>query len=175
MRRFLNSIYTGSGVLAGIFLILIGALSLAQILGRVLGFDAYSFDDFAGFCMAASSFLGLAHTYGRNEQIRVAILIDHVHGTKRMVMEAICLAACTFLIGYFSWYAGDMVLTSYQINDVSQGLVAVPLWIPQSGMALGLTILTVALFDDLLTVLARGTPSYLRAAQEKAGHLSENI
>ena len=175
MRKILNVIYTGSGVLAGIFLVLIGALSLAQIGGRLLGFDAYSFDDFAGFCMAASSFLGLAHTYRHNEHIRVAILIDRVHGTARHVMEALCLAACTFLIGYFSWWAGDMVITSYQINDVSQGLVAVPLWIPQSGMALGLIIMTVALFDDLLVLLARGTPSYLLAAQEKAHSLSENI
>ena len=175
MRKSLEMLYAGSGVLAGIFLILIAALSLAQIGGRVLGFDAYSFDDFAGFCMAASSFLGLAHTYRRNEQIRVAILVDRMHGKPRKVMEALCLAASTYLIGYFAWYATDMVITSYQINDVSQGLVAVPLWIPQGGMAIGLIVMTIALFDDLLTLLARGTPSYILAAQEKSGALSENI
>jgi TRAP-type C4-dicarboxylate transport system permease small subunit len=175
MRTFLDGIYTGSGVLAGIFLILIAALSLAQICGRLLGFDAYSFDDFAGFCMAASSFLGLAHTYRRNEQIRVAIVVDRLTGSKRKVMEALCLAASTFLVGYFAWYAADMVVTSYQINDVSQGLVAVPLWIPQSGMALGLAIMTLALFDDLLTLLVGGTPSYLAAEQVKKIAMSENI
>ncbi|HUX24648.1 MAG TPA: TRAP transporter small permease, partial [Burkholderiales bacterium] len=66
MRRFLDVLYTGSGILAGVFLILIAVLTLAQIGGRLLDFDAYSYDDFAGFCMAASSFLGLAHTYRRN-------------------------------------------------------------------------------------------------------------
>ena len=49
MKKFLDWLYTGSGVLAGIFLVLIAVLSLAQISGRVLGFAAYSFDDFAGF------------------------------------------------------------------------------------------------------------------------------
>ena len=54
MRKFLDLLYTGSGILAGVFLVLIAALSLTQICGRLLGFYAYSFDDFAGFCMAAS-------------------------------------------------------------------------------------------------------------------------
>ena len=175
MRKLVDWLYTGSGVLAGVFLILIAALSLAQICGRALGFAAYSFDDFAGFSMAASSFLGLAHTYRHNEQIRVAIVIDRFSGGKRRVLETLCLTASTFLIGFFAWYAADMVLTSYQINDVSQGLVAVPLWLPQSGMALGLAIMTIALLDDLITVLARGTPSYLLAEQNKKIAMSENI
>lgn len=175
MRKLLDWLYTGSGVLAGVFLILIAALSLAQICGRLFGFDAYSFDDFAGFCMAASSFLGLAHTYRRNEHIRVAILIDRLGGGRRRALELLCLAASTFLIAYFAWYAADMVLFSYQNNDVSQGLVAVPLWLPQSGMALGLAIMTIALLEDLVTVIARGTPSYIVAEQSKKVAMSENI
>lgn len=175
MRKFLDWLYTGSGVLAGIFLILIAVLSLAQISGRVLGFAAYSFDDFAGFCMAASSFLGLAHTYRRNEHIRVALVVDRFSGDTRRRLEILCLGASTFLVGFFAWWAVDMVLTSYQINDVSQGLVAVPLWLPQGGMALGLAILTIAMFDDLIVVLKRGTPSYLVAEQSKKTALSENI
>ena len=175
MRKSLEWLYTGAGVLAGVFLILIAALSLAQIGGRLLGFDAYSFDDFAGFCMAASSFLGLAHTYRRSEHIRVTIAVDRLHGRARLTAETLCLAASAFLIGFFAWYALDMVIISYQINDVSQGLVAVPLWWPQSGMALGLIIMFVALLDDLVVLLRRGTPSYMVAEQEKKIAMSENI
>jgi TRAP-type C4-dicarboxylate transport system permease small subunit len=175
MRKYLEWLYTGSGILAGVFLIMIAILSLAQIGGRVLGFDAYSFDDFAGFCMAASSFLGLAHTYRRNEHIRVSMLVDRLGIGKRRVLEGLCLTVGTFLIGYFAWYAGDNVLTSYQINDVSQGLVAVPLWIPQSGMALGLLIMTIAMLDDLIIVIARGIPSYIVVEQSKKIAMSEHI
>jgi len=175
MRKSLDWLYTGSGVLAGIFLILIAALSLAQICGRLLGFAAYSFDDFAGFCMAASSFLGLAHTYRRNEHIRVGILVDRFTGGKRRALETLCLAASTFLIGFFAWYAIDMAWTSHMINDVSQGLVSVPLWLPQGGMALGLVIMAIALLEDLITVLALGTPSYIVAEQSKKIAMSENI
>ena len=175
MRKRLEWLYTGSGVLAGVFLTLIALLSLAQIGGRTLGFAAYSFDDFAGFCMAASSFLGLAHTYRRNEHIRVALLIDRFSGGTRRVLEIVCLTASAFMIGFFAWYATDMAWTSHVINDVSQGLVPVPLWLPQSGMALGLIIMAIALLDDLIAVLAGGTASYLAAEQSKKIATSENI
>ncbi len=175
MRKLLDWLYTGSGILAGVFLILIAVLSLAQICGRLLGFAAYSFDDFAGYCMAASSFLGLAHTYRRNEHIRVALLVDRFSGGKRRLLETLCLTASTFLIGFFAWYATDMAWTSYAIDDVSQGLVPVPLWVPQSGMALGLLIMSIALLDDLVAALTGGTPSYLVAEQSKKIAMSENI
>jgi len=175
MRKLLDWLYTGSGILAGVFLILIAVLSLAQICGRLLGFAAYSFDDFAGYCMAASSFLGLAHTYRRNEHIRVALLVDRFSGGKRRLLETLCLTASTFLIGFFAWYATDMAWTSYAIDDVSQGLVPVPLWVPQSGMALGLLIMSIALLDDLVAVLTGGMPSYLVAEQSKKIAMSENV
>ncbi len=175
MRKGLEWLYMGSGVLAGVFLTLIAVLSLLQIGGRTLGFAAYSFDDFAGYCMAASSFLGLAHTYRRNEHIRVALVIDRLSGAKRNALEILCVAASSFLVGYFAWYATDMAWTSHVINDVSQGLVPVPLWLPQSGMALGLIIMAVALADDLVVLIAGGTPSYLVAGQSKKTAMSENL
>ncbi len=175
MRKILEWLYTGSGILAGVFLVLIAALTLAQISGRLLGFAAYSFDDFAGFCMAASSFLGLAHTYRRNEHIRVALVIDRLHGRARRAMELLCLAASSFLVAFFAWYTVDMSWTSHVINDVSQGLVAVPLWLPQSGMALGLIIMTIALLDDLVVMISGGMPSYLVAEQSKQVAMSENL
>jgi hypothetical protein len=56
-----------------------------------------------------------------------------------------------------------MVWFSYATHDVSQGLVPVPLWIPQAAMALGLATLFVALLDDLVVVLAGKAPAHGRA------------
>ena len=148
MRGALDRLYHASGVLAGFFLVCIAVMTLAQIGGRLLGIAARSYDDFAGFAMAASFFLGLAWTLRCGEHIRVTLLVHHLHGGKRRVMEIACLVVSLFLCAYFAWYAVDMTWTSYQLNDVSQGLVAVPLWIPQLAMALGTVILLVALMDE---------------------------
>ncbi|MBI3371331.1 MAG: TRAP transporter small permease [Betaproteobacteria bacterium] len=168
MRTALDWLYRASGVLAGFFLVCIAAMTLAQIGGRLLSFAARSFDDFAGFSMAASFFLGLAWTMRCGEHIRVSLLLQNMHDGKRRAFEIICLAVSLFLCGYFAWYTVDMTWTSYQLNDVSQGLVAVPLWIPQSGMALGLVVLVIALADDLLVTFIGGTSSYQAAEAKKA-------
>ena len=164
MRATLNAVYRGSGVLAGFFLVAIGVMSLIQVVGRQLGFAAHSYDEFAGYCMAASSFLGLAWTLRCNEQIRMTIIVSMFKGGLRRALEILCLALAIFMVGYFAWASIAMVWTSYSLNDVSQGLVPITLWIPQSGMALGLVILLLAFVDDLLVVLTGGTPSY-QAAQ----------
>ena len=105
----------------------------------------------------------------------MALVVDRFSGGKRRLLETLCLTASTFLIGFFAWYATDMAWTSYAIDDVSQGLVPVPLWVPQSGMALGLLIMSIALLDDLVAALTGGTPSYLVAEQSKKIAMSENI
>jgi TRAP-type C4-dicarboxylate transport system permease small subunit len=168
LRAALDALYRASGALAGFFLVCIAVMTLAQIGGRLLGFAARSYDDFAGFAMAASFFLGLAWTLRCGEHIRVSLLLHNLGSRARRAMEIACLATSLFLCAYFAWYAIDMTWTSYELNDVSQGLVAVPLWIPQLGMALGLLVLVIALAEDLLVALAGGAPSYEVAEAKKA-------
>jgi hypothetical protein len=67
-----------------------------------------------------------------------------------------------------------MTVTSYQLGDVSQGLVPVPLWIPQSGMALGLVVLFIAVADDLVQVL-RGTETSYDAAARRKGSVQSAV
>jgi TRAP-type C4-dicarboxylate transport system permease small subunit len=168
MRFALNAIYKGSGLLAGFFLVAIAVLSLIQICGRLLGVAASSYDEFAGYCMAASSFLGLAWTLRTNEHIRMTLAIGRASGGLRRALEILCLAVAAAMTGYFCWSSMAMVWTSYKLHDVSQGLVPITLWIPQSGMALGLAILLLAFVDDLLVTLSGGTPSYDIAAAAKS-------
>ncbi len=160
MRRTLNMLYQGSGLLAGFFLVWVAILSLTQIVGRLLGYGAHSFDEFAGYGMAASSFLGLAWTFRCNEHIRVTLAIGRARGGLRRAFEVLCLVVAAILIGFFCWHTMSMVWTSFELNDVSQGLMPVKLWIPQSGLALGLMVMLIALIDDLLVALRGGTPSY---------------
>jgi hypothetical protein len=80
-----------------------------------------------------------------------------------------------FVVAYFAWFAIGMTWFSYTFGDVSQGLIAVKLWIPQSGMAAGLLVLAVALLDDLIVVLRGGEASYQRAAAARPLSISENI
>ncbi len=53
-----------------------------------------------------------------------------------------------------------MTHDSWRFGDLSPGLLAVPIWIPQSVMLAGLTILTIAFVDELALILKGRVPGY---------------
>jgi TRAP-type C4-dicarboxylate transport system permease small subunit len=57
-----------------------------------------------------------------------------------------------------------------EINDLSTGLIAIPLWIPQVGMALGAVVLFIAVVEQLV-VVATGGPLIEEPTDEEATHL----
>jgi len=169
MRRFLARLYSFCGGLAAVFLVGVCLCSLYSIGGGLFGYVARSADDFAGFSMAASSFLALAYAFGHGEHIRVTLFLDKFTGAPRRWMELWCLAAGAFLSGFFAYYSVKSTYVSWQLNDVSQGLIPVPLWIPQSAMALGTTVLFIAVVEKLVDV-ARGG-AYLRVTAAEDAHI----
>ncbi len=172
LRRALDMLYRGSGALAALFLVLIALAVLLQVganavdaivaaaTGSAMGLVVPSYAEFTGFFLAASSFLGLAYTLKAGAHIRVGLAITLLPRRARQAVEAWCCLAGAALSGYFAVYAMLLVLESLEFDDRATGMVPVPLWIPQSAVALGLAVLTVALVDELVTVLRGRTPTY---------------
>ena len=160
LRRLLDGIYLGAGVLAGLFLIAIFLLMMALSAGRQFGLNVPAGDDFTSWCMAAMAFLGLAHTFKRGELIRVGLLVDRLRGRTRHLVEIAALLLGCLITGLFALNAVFLVWDSFSFNDVAQGVVAMPLWIPQTGFATGLVILFMAFVDEFVIVLRGHPPSY---------------
>jgi TRAP-type C4-dicarboxylate transport system permease small subunit len=160
IRTLLEGLYLAAGYLAGFFLIVIFLLMMSLSLGREVGINVPAGDDFAAWSMAAMAFLGLAHTFKSGELIRVGLILDRLPAASRRAVEIFCLLIGSGVIGFFAWYAVHMTYDSYRFNDISQGVVAVPLWIPQLGFSVGLTILAVAFLDELVHVLTGHAPRY---------------
>jgi TRAP-type C4-dicarboxylate transport system permease small subunit len=160
VRRFLDWLYLFSGMAAGGFLLAIFVLMLLLSAGRPLGLNVRSGDEFIGWCMVAVSFLALAHTFRSAEMIRVGLLIDRFSGRKRWYFEIFSLVSGSILVGYFAWFAYRMTYFSWLISEPSQGVIVIPIWIPQSAMAVGLIILFIAFIDELIHVARGGAPHY---------------
>jgi TRAP-type C4-dicarboxylate transport system permease small subunit len=160
IRKCLDGLYLGAGYLAGAFMVAIFVLMMALSIGREINLNIPAGDDFASWCMAAMAFLGLAHTFRHGEMIRVGLIIDLFEGRKRWYFEIFSLLLGCGFIGFFAYYAVQMNWQSWQFNDMSQGVVIVPMWIPQLGYSVGLVILLIALVDELIHVLTGGEPRY---------------
>ncbi|OYU99763.1 MAG: TRAP transporter permease DctQ [Burkholderiales bacterium PBB5] len=148
MRRALDTLYDGAAALAALCMVGLLAMVLASVLGRQLGFNLPGTDAYAGYLMAASGFLALAHTL--NEHIRVTLLLHTLRGTPRRALELWALAAATALAGISAFYSVRLAWQSHAFNDLSTGNDATPLWIPQLGMAAGSAVLAIALADELV-------------------------
>lgn len=154
MRNALDRLYDAAGYLAAFFMVGILAMVLASVVGRLAGFNLRGSDAYAGYCMAAASFLALAHTLKRGEHIRVTLFLDRFGGRLRRPLDLWSHIAGTFFCAILAFYSARLAWQSRLFNDVSQGNDATPLWIPQLGMAAGAIVLLVAMVDDLV-LLAR--------------------
>jgi len=74
--RILDGLYVAGGVLASLFLIAILLLIVAQMVARWTTTTFSGAPNYAGYCMAAASFLAFAHALNRGAHIRVSILLN---------------------------------------------------------------------------------------------------
>ena len=173
MRVFLDRLYLFAGFAAGGFMVLIFLLMMVLSAGRPLGINIPAGDDFVSWCMAAMAFLGLAHTLRSGEMIRVGLLIDRFEGrTKRIIEITALIIGCGFT-GFFAWSAVKMNYQSYLFGDMSQGVIAIRMWLPQLGYSSGLVILFIAFVDELVHVLSGGEPRYERPKPQTAEEVIE--
>ena len=156
LRKILDSIYLAAGILAALCLIAFLLLIVMQMLARWTGEVFPGAPNYAGYAMAAASFLAFANALGRGAHIRVSILLNAVGPRLRRLLEVWCFAVAAAVAWYFTYYAYWFVFWSWKFKEVSQGQDAALLWIPQSVMVLGGGLLALALTDNLLHVLVRG-------------------
>ncbi len=178
LRRCLDGVYLGSGWLAAGFIAAICLLVVCQVglnlldrissmlTGEAIGLTIPSYADFTGFFLAAASFLALAYTLRQGGHIRVTLVISHLGRRARHIFEIWCLLLATAVTVYFTWYTFSLTRESFVYHDLSPGMVAVPIWIPQSAMFLGLLILSIALLDELAAALRGRTPCYVGAGEK---------
>jgi TRAP-type C4-dicarboxylate transport system permease small subunit len=177
MRRALDFLYTASGACAALCLAAICALMLAQALGRGAGILIRGADDIVAWLTAATAFLALGHTFRKGELVRVGLWLEMLDERARRRAEVFSLSVTLVFAGYMAWAVTSFVYESWQYHEVAQGLVKIPIWIPQLCFVLGVVIFFIAVADELTTVLRGRQPAYRIAEEERraSGDFSETV
>ena len=177
MRRFLDRLYAASGALAAVCLASICALMLAQAFGREVGILIRGADDIVSWLCAASAFLALGHTFRKGELVRVGLWLDMLGARARWFAELFALGLSAVFVGYMLWAVVRFVYQSWQFHEVAQGLITLPIWIPQMSFVIGVVIFFVAVLDELVAVARHRKPAYQVAEEERraAGDFSETV
>ena len=142
-----------AAALAALFMVLLLGAVLLSIASRQFHFHVPGIDAYAGYLMAATGFLALAHTLKRGEHIRVTLVINALRGTSRKALEVWALVVALLLAMLFAYYSCRLAWQSYTFHDISTSNDATPLWIPQLSMAWGTVVLAIAFLDELVLEL----------------------
>ncbi|WP_420006028.1 TRAP transporter small permease [Arenibacterium sp. LLYu02] len=166
MRKLLDTIYlvtcwASAAIILGIAL-LVSTQVLLNVTTRVfdlpLPSTIPSYADFAGFMLAAATFLAMPYTFRSAGHIRVTLITARLPGKGALVAEVLALIVAAGLSGYACYYIFALVAESWHYNDTSSGMIPIPLWMPQSVMALGMSLLCLAILDTLIGTLRAGHP-----------------
>ena len=155
LRSLLDRIYKISGYIAAVFLLTLITIISLQMIARWTGNVFPGSTDYAGYCMAGASFFAMAYALNNGAHIRVTLFLSQM-GRYRRYGEIWCFGLGAFFASYFSFYAIKATYWSYKLHDISQGQDATPIWIPQISMAVGISILALALIDHFICILFFG-------------------
>ena len=177
MRRFLDRLYAASGVLAAVCLAGIFVVMMAASISRVVNLPIQGADDVTAWLCAACAFLAVGHTFRHGDLVRVGLWLDHLAGRARWFAELFAFGITAVFTVYMTWAVARFVYESWKFHEVAQGIIRIPIWIPQLCFVAGVLIFLVAVLDELVTVLRRQKPAYQIAEEERraAGDFSESV
>jgi TRAP-type C4-dicarboxylate transport system permease small subunit len=177
VRTFLDRLFNATGAIAAIFVFSIFAVMIITSTMRMLGLNTGGSEDVVSWLTAAAAFFGMGHAFKHGDFVRVELLISKMAPAKRRFFELITLTAGSVFTGYVAWSVCSYVWEIFKFNDLSQGLVVVPMWIPQLSIVIGSLLLFLAFVDELSRVIAGQKPSYVLAVEERhaRGDFSEDV
>jgi len=153
--NYLKTLYRLSGYVAAAFLILVATFILVGIASRIFGFYIRGLAEYSGYCMAASSFLALAYTFGEKGHIRITLFLEKSKKNIRRFLEHWCLFVATFFSGFLSFYFIKMLLISINFQERSEGADEILIWIPQVPVALGSTIFFICVLHNFILLILK--------------------
>ena len=134
--------YTAAAV-SGLAILLTAFMICYEIIARSVFGSPTVFLIFAGF-------LGMAYTMRKNGHICVDFLYARFSRNVRRVLDIFTSALSLFAMYVCVTESTNYMLMSYDMGIVSPSLLRVPLWIPQTAMVVGFTLLFLEILNHLL-------------------------
>ena len=177
VRRWLDWLYDAAGYLAAFFVFAIFAVMIGASVMRELSIKTGGIEDLVAWLCAAAAFLAMPHAFKHGDFVRMELLISRLGAPRRRGFEIAALALGVAFCAYLAFWAARMTWGSYEFGVMSDGLLVLPIWIPQLSFVFGAVLMLIAMTDEFVCVLAGRRPVYVTAVEERhaRGDFSEDI
>lgn len=175
MRKSLDRLYELSGAVAALSLFMIMLIVFGQVMlntidfialhliGKSYGFLIPSYAQFSGYALGFTTFLSLGLGFRKAAHIRVTLIETALKPAARRYTLTVVAFVGALLGALISYSLVDLAWQSWMWGDTATGLVRLPLWIPQSVLALGAIIFFISALDTLVDMLRYKQSAALRA------------
>lgn len=150
MRKILDTLYDGCLFLAGIFLVGIFVLMILEAVLRGLGSQVTGAGELVAWFCAAAGFLALPATFKRGDMVRVGVLVDQLIPSLRKPMLLVSLVIVMTFTTYMAWAVGLYLFDGWDSGELTQGMIEIPVWVPQLSFMLGILLLWLAIVDEFV-------------------------
>ena len=141
---------------SGVAVIVMVFLITLEVAGRKLfGFSTLVADEFSGYLLVVTTFMGAAYTLKTKGFTRMEVIYNRFKGRGRWIIDLVfSLVSLIFLIivGYWLWVH---ITSSYRSGLTSISILQTPLFIPQLFMGIGVSFL---LFEVVLEIVTLFLP-----------------
>lgn len=163
LGRLQQGIERAAGVMnyaAGWLYIVCAFFVTFDVAGRKLvGVTSQGTTEITGYILAFGIAWGLAHTLATRSHIRVDMLVAKMPLGLRAPMHALALAFLIVMGFFLVWRAWGVVYESWEFGARDTSALSIPLIVPQSLWAFGITVffaLTVVMFVEVVLLLVSG-------------------
>lgn len=131
-------------------------LILAEIVLRgVLNSTTEHSDELVGYLLVGVSFLSLSLCQSRGAFHRVEMVQMRLSAKGQAVSSLVFDVLAFVYVAITDWYFLQFVLSSYRREAVASTALATPLWIPETVMVIGATMLLIALGRSIVDGVRR--------------------
>lgn len=135
---------------------------IGEALFRALGSYIIGAGELIGWFCGAAGFLALPATFKRGDMVRVGFVVDQLPPAIRRMVLLLCLSIALMFVSYMGYAIWGYIGAGWRYEEMTQGMIEIPVWIPQSSFLLGVVLLWIAIVDELVTTLV-SAPESLKA------------
>lgn len=140
------SLWTSAFCMAGMAILMLAEIVLRSVFNSTTEHS----DELVGYLLVGVSFLSLALCQSRGAFHRVEMVQMRL-GSRGQALSALVFNVLSFLyIAITDWYFLQFVMSSYRREAMASTVLATPLWIPETVMVAGATMLLLALAQSIV-------------------------
>lgn len=155
----LDVVTLGMAYLSGVVFVVVSFYITLDVIGRKFFHVSSALtDEMGGYALAFGSMWALAWTLRSGGHVRIDVVLPLLPRTIRVTLDYIAMTVMTFFAAVVAVYAWRLAFESFDTDARAMSFLRTPLYLPQSLLAFGLSVLAL----EAAVILVLGLTESLR-------------